>query len=422
MEEFIIEGGHPLQGEIVVNGAKNHALKMIPAALLSSETTVITNVPYVEDVLRLLEILEDIGCTVNRGADHVVSITPPQQSDGELSFELAPKIRASVVLLGPMLARYGAVHLPHPGGDKIGRRPINFFVQGLAAMGAAVEEFETSTRFTAPSGLTGATIFFPFKSVTATEALLLAATQAQGMTVLKNAACEPEIVALCYYLNSVGAKISGAGTHTITIEGATPISGGQAAIIPDRIEAGSFIMLAAATRSTILVSNCVTAHLEVPLYHLQQMGIPMEVTDTSVKVLAHNSEIRPAEIVTKEYPGFPTDLQSPMTMLLTQASGSSSVRETIFDGRLYFTDMLNDMGAAIQMLDPYRVQIQGPSQLFGKDVDSPDVRAGLAMIIAGLLAKGTTRIQNIYQIDRGYENIEGRLQQIGASIRRVNTQ
>ena len=422
MEEFIIEGGNHLRGELIVNGAKNHALKMIPAALLSAETTVISNVPYVEDVLRLLEILEDIGCTVNRSADHVVSITPPVECNGELSFELAPRIRASVVLLGPLLGRYGAVHLPHPGGDKIGRRPIDFFVSGLQAVGAEIEEFETSTRFIAPNGLTGATIMFPFKSVTATEALLLAATQANGVTVLKNAACEPEIVALAEYLNSVGACILGAGTHTITIEGPTPIAGGQAVIIPDRIEAGSFIMLAAATRSDILVTHCMTAHLEVPLYYLRQMGIPMEITEHSVHVLAHSGDIQPVEIVTKEYPGFPTDLQSPMTMLLTQATGPGSVRETIFDGRLYFTDMLNDMGASIQLLDPYRVHIHGPSQLYGKKVNSPDVRAGLAMIIAGLLAKGTTRIQNIYQIDRGYENIEGRLQQIGASIRRVQSQ
>ncbi len=421
MEQFLIHGGKRLEGELKVNGAKNHALKLIPAIFLFHGTTTIHNLPLVEDVLRLLEIVEQIGGTVNRPSKHVVEITPPEQFDGFLSEELVPKLRASLVLLGPLLARYGTVILPSPGGDKIGRRPIDFFVENFERMGAKVKVYDEGYHFSLQGPLHGVEILFPRISVTGTEAAMMAAVLAEGTTVIKNAACEPEIVALATYLSQQGASIEGIGTHTLTIHGGSLLEAGDVTVIPDRIEAASFIMLAAATRSDILVSGCEPLHMEIPLSILSQMGVEMEVGKDFVHVQSHKKVYTSIDLVTHEYPGFPTDMQPPMTMLLTQAEGQSSIRETIFDGRLFYVDELRKMGADIILLDPYRALVTGPTKkIAGKLVTSPDLRAGLAMIIAALMAEGETIIQNIYQIDRGYADIEGRLRSIGADIKRIH--
>ncbi len=420
MEKFVIQGNNTLDGELPVNGAKNHALKMIPASLLANGPTVIHNVPEVEDVLRMLEIVEKIGGQVKKSEGSIVEITPPEQFDGELPRDIVPCLRASIVLVGPLLARYGVVSLPHPGGCNLGKRPIDIFIKGFTALGASIKEREDGYQFKAKNGLKGNTIVFPLISVTATETLLIAATMASGTTVLKNAACEPEIVALADYLNTHGADIQGAGTHTITIQGDATISAGEARIIPDRIETGSFVMLAAATNSNLTITRCTPEDIEIPLQILQQAGIETEVTEDTITILRRKHDISPVQIVTHEHPGFPTDLQSPMTVLLTQASGRSTVRETVYEGRLFYTDQLNAMGASINLLDPYRAEIDGPTPLRGKNLASPDIRAGIAMVIAGLIAEGTTTIQNIYQIDRGYERIEERLQSVGAKIERIH--
>ncbi|MFH1426587.1 MAG: UDP-N-acetylglucosamine 1-carboxyvinyltransferase [Candidatus Kerfeldbacteria bacterium] len=419
MDTFVINGGTQLKGELRVNGAKNHALKLIPAAFLTAEETIIQNVPNIEDVARMLEIVEKIGGTVKHQDEHTVALTPPREFDGRLPEDLVPTLRASIVLLGPVLARYDAVRLPLPGGDNIGKRPINFFLDGFEALGATVKEEKETYVFTAPNGLQGATIVFPRITVTGTETLMMAATLATGTTILRNAACEPEIEALAEYLNSVGADISGGGTHTITINGTDRISGGTATVIPDRIEAGSFVLMAAATRSKLTITNCDPTHLEIPLALLNEMGIQTETTAESIAITNIADTIQPLDLVTHEYPGFPTDLQAPMAVLLTQATGESNVRETIYDGRLLYVDMLNSMGTNIKMIDPYRATITGPTPLHGMNVASPDIRAGIAMVIAGLLAEGTTTIDHIYQIDRGYETIEKRLQSVGAQIKRV---
>lgn len=423
-ESFEIRGGVSLHGSIPVSGAKNHALKLIPAALLFSGSVTLRNVPQIQDVNRMLEILQQFGARVNQPAPREIVIESPQQCDGILPPELVTKLRASAVLIGPLLARYGHVTLPHPGGDNIGRRPIDFFVHGFRAMGAQVDVDDATYLFSAPKGLCGATILFPTISVTGTETLLMGAVLATGTTVLKNAACEPEIVALAEFLTSHGASIHGAGTHTITIvgTGAALSTNAEATVLPDRIEAGSFAMLAAATRSQLTITNCIPEHLEVPLAVLKEMGVPITTTQESIEVRPWATPLLPQQIITHEYPGFPTDLQAPMAALLTQAQGQSSIRETIYEGRLFYTEMLNRLGAHMTMLDPHRVTIHGPTPLIGAEVESQDIRAGAAVLIAALTAQGTTHITNIYHIDRGYERIEERLQAVGANITRIGAE
>lgn len=420
MDTFVISGGKQLSGELRVNGAKNHALKMIPACFLCSDTTTIQNVPRVEDVSRLLEIVEHIGGRVNQEGNSV-RITPPEVFSGDLPIEIVPKLRASIVLVGPLLARYGRVRLPHPGGCNLGKRPIDLFIKGFEALGAQVHTDNDAQLFEAPQGLRGCRFTFPIISVTGTETLMMAAVLAEGVTTLENAACEPEIIALAEYLNAHGANISGAGTSTMVITGLGQngrITAGVADIIPDRIEAGSFVILAAATQSPLTITHCNPAHLRVPLQILETIGVYTTTTESTITVQP-SDHMNAHDIVTHEYPGFPTDLQAPMTVLLTQAHGQSLVRETIYDGRLFYTDTLNTLGAKITLIDSYRAQVNGPTALRGKMVVSPDIRAGIALVIAGLMAKGQTIIDNIYQIDRGYEHIEQRLANIGADITRV---
>lgn len=419
MEKFIITGGKKLHGTISVKGAKNHALKMIPAAFLVNGRTVIKNIPHVEDVERMLEIVAEIGGKAERLKKDVVAITPPKKFNGVLPRELMPKLRASLVLLGPLLARYQKVILPHPGGCNLGKRPINFFIEGFKEFGAKVILKDDAYQFSAAQGLKAIHYIFPQISVTGTETLMLAAILAKGKTILENTACEPEIKALADYLNSVGAKISGAGTSTITIEGSNKLlNPGIATIIPDRIETGSFVILAAATKSDLTITDCEPQHIAIPLKILEKIGVKTKIGKNYIKVLS-TKKIKPIDVTTHEYPGFPTDLQAPMTVLLTQAAGDSIIRETIYEGRLFYTDSLNNMGAKIYLASPFRAIVHGATALRGKKVVSPDIRAGIAMIIASLIAKGKSEIENIYQVDRGYEDIDERLQKIGAQIKRI---
>lgn len=419
MEKFIIAGGKKLHGTISVKGAKNHALKMIPAAFLANGKTIIKNVPHVEDVERMMEIVNAIGGKAEKLEKDAIAITPPKKFNGDLPRDLIPKLRASLVLLGPLLARYKKVVLPHPGGCNLGKRPINFFIDGFKEFGAKITFKDDAYQFYAPQGLRGIHFVFPNISVTGTETLMLAAVLAKGKTTLLNCACEPEIKALADYLNSVGAKISGAGTATIIIDGSAKLlNPGTATVIPDRIEAGSFAIMAAATRSKLTITNCEPKHLLIPLKVLEKIGVKTEIGKNYIRVLPAK-KIKAIDITTHEYPGFPTDLQAPMTVLLTQSDGESIVREMIYEGRLFYTDSLNNMGAKIYLTSQFRAVIYGPKVLHGKKVVSPDIRAGIAMIIAALIAKGKSEIENIYQVDRGYEAIDDRLRKIGADIKRI---
>lgn len=418
MERFVIQGQAPLYGTIAVNGAKNHVLKLIPAAFLVDGPTTITNVPKVSDVLHLLDIATEIGASVEWVSDSSVIITPPVAMAQTLSEDLVPKLRASVVLLGPLLARYGSVRLPNPGGDNIGKRPIDFFINGLEELGARATFEDDAVFLSAPNGLQGTYVIFPRISVTGTESLLMAACLATGTTVLENVAIEPEVVALAEWLKQQGADIDGIGTHTLTVTGGNLLTSGTVEVLPDRIEAASFIILAAASNNELSITHCNPSHMQVPLHMLQSMNIPMTITDSTVTVHKRTEALLPIEVVTHEYPGFPTDMQPPMTVLLTQASGISNVRETIFDGRLFYTEQLNVMNAGITLLDPYRAQVNGSAQLIGKTVETMDIRAGIALLIAGAIAEGETTIHNIHHIDRGYYDIEKRLQAIGMKIER----
>ncbi len=418
MQWYTINGQKPLSGEIAVSGAKNFALKIVGAALMTDGPLLVTRVPEIEDMHRMLEIMESLGVSVTHDAhNHTVTIDASTTKTGDMCASGAGKLRGSVMLIGPLMHRLGSVSIPHPGGCVLGKRPIDLFIRGYKALGATVEENERSFTFSAKE-LTGAKIVMPVISHTATEALMVTATRAKGTTIIHNASPEPEVAALADALNSLGAKITGAGTHTITIEGVDSLSGGEVACIPDRLETGTFAIMAAATRSEITITDCNPGHVESLLATFEQMGIPFSRTEDTLTIHKFDGELSASDIKTHEYPGFATDYQAPMTVLLTQAKGTSMVHETIFDGRLFYTDLLNRMGASIVMCDPHRVLVQGPTPLRGKTLESPDIRAGIAMVIAGLIAKGETTIHNIYQIERGYERIDERLRALGADITR----
>lgn len=417
MSTLVINGPSCLTGQIKASGAKNSAVTALAAALVSSQPMTITNLPAIEDIQRLKEILQAIGVTFKEKGDAMI-INPGQLNyQGTLPMNLVAKLRASNLLIGPLLAKFGKAEFPHPGGCIIGRRPIDFFLDGFKALGAQVEVKDDRYVLNAPQGLTGGTFVFPRASHTGTETLMMAAALAKGVTTIVNAAMEPEVTALAQYLVSCGAKIDGIGGPTLTIGGVKKLSAGQFDIAPDRIETGSFLAMAAATKSELTITNCRPSELAVPLNLLEHMGVPLTITDSTITVKPW-SNLQAVGFVTEKYPGFPTDLQAPFTVLLTQATGTALVHETIFEGRLFYVDFLNRMGANITLCDPHRALISGPTSLRAKYLESPDIRAGLAMVIAGLIAKGQTKIGNAYQIDRGYQNLEQRLRNVGADISR----
>jgi len=417
-EKFIIKGGKKLEGEIEINGAKNAALKIFAASLLTDQEWQIENVPQVKDVFDEIELLRDLGAEIEKIDERIYKVKARDIKNTKLREDLAQKIRASIVLVGPILARKGEVEFIYPGGCVIGRRPIDIFLDGFKALGAEVAETNGRFKLTT-SGLRGNNFVFPRVSVTGTEALILTAVLAKGKTIFKNTAQEPEIKALVDFLNKCGAKIKGAGTSTIEIEGVNKLEKGTFKLIPDRIEAGTFAILAAATGSHIKINNCNPQHLESLWLHLKKTGANFELGENFVEVKP-TLKLKTVNVTTHEYPGFATDLQPPFTVLMTQAEGRSLIHETLFESRLFYTDTLNQMGGDIIMCDPHRVIVNGPTRLHGKTITSPDLRAGIALVIAALVAQGTTTIENIEQIDRGYEKIEERLQKIGADIKRVS--
>ena len=414
-ERFVINGGKKLSGEIEVKGAKNAALKIFAASILISETVKLKNVPEVEDIVRISELLKDLGVKVIHPKYGEYQLTANKIKTSVINPDIAKKLRASVVLTASLLARTGNVKFPHPGGCVIGERPIDVFLDGYKALGAKID-FHNGL-YEIQGKLTGTKFVFSNISVTGTEAMLMAAVLAQGKTILKNCACEPEIESLANFLNSCGAKIQGAGSPFITIEGVETLTGGEYQTIPDRIEAGTFAILAAATKSNILIKNCEPEHLDSLWATLKNTGIKLKIIGNSVEIIP--SQLKTISIKTHEYPGFPTDLQAPFCVLLTQAEGQGMVHETIFESRLFWPDELKRMGANVLMHDPHRISIQGPTELKARDIESPDLRAGMAYLIAALCAKGKSTINNIYQIDRGYEKIEERLRKIGADIKRI---
>jgi UDP-N-acetylglucosamine 1-carboxyvinyltransferase len=430
-ESFFVKGlvgEKKLQGTIPVYSAKNAVIKAMASSILFEDEVVLEEVPEIEDVHRMAELLEHIGIAVEHSTPRSYTLNPTGTITHSLDEKISERLRASIVLTGPLLARLGKVHFPHPGGCVIGARPIDLFLEGFKKMGAEVVMEDTHYAITAKGGkLKGAEIFFSVPTHTGTETLMMAGVLAEGVTTLKNCAMEPEIVDLANFLNASGAHITGAGTPTITIDGGDLLhSGGRPHhSIPDRIEAGSFLILGALCADELVISDCNPQHLEVLIEMLRSSGVSIE-TEASRIVLRNNgkkpnSSFRSINIKTHEYPGFATDLQAPMVVYLTQTSGEGVVFETIFEGRLNYVDDLVRMGAHITTWDAHRAEVRGPTPLVGRALGSPDLRAGLAFVIAASVAKGNSLIDNVYYIDRGYETIETRLKNIGLDITRRTT-
>lgn len=425
MSHFLIEGlggRRALCGDVQIRGAKNAALKGIAASVLFRTPVAFTNMPEIEDVARMLEILRKLGASAESGS-HRVDIDARKLTTTMLDRTLASRLRASVVLTGPILARYGSVRFPHPGGCVIGERPIDLFIANYRKMGAVVKRSGKFYDLCAPKGgLRGADIFFRVQSVTGTETFMMAAVLARGTTTIRNAAMEPEISWLADVLNASGADVRGAGTPTIVVRGGKPLSALKKPfhVVSDRIEAGSFLILGALAAKRLMIRGVVPDHLGALIELLRSTGANVRSQKDSLEVTTSQvTNGNTLNIRTHEYPGFPTDLQAPMMVYLTQHAGESLVFETIFEGRLNYVESLNRMGANITMMDPHRVLVKGPTPLRGRELESPDLRAGLAFLIAGAIARGTSALHNVYNIDRGYERIEERLREIGVRITRV---
>ena len=424
MDEFIIEGGHALEGSVSPSGNKNAALPLLAACLLTDQPVVLKNVPRIRDVDTMLRLIADVGAEISETDDHTLTISARDVHKAALSADLCRDIRASILLAGPMLARCRQVELPPPGGDIIGRRRLDTHFAALEALGADLE-LKQAGYFLCGERLRGEDIFLDEASVTATENVLMTAVLTPGRTIVRNAASEPHVQELARFLNSIGARIEGVGTNMLTVDGVERLGGGEHTIGPDYIEVGSFIGLAAATRGQILIRNAAPEHLRMVLLAFKRLGVEVEIRGNDIFVPAEQSlAIVPdmhgaiPKIDDAPWPAFPADLLSVALVMATQSRGTILIHEKMFESRLFFVDKLIEMGAQIILCDPHRAVIAGPSRLHGERLESPDIRAGMAMLIAALCAEGTSVIRNIGQIDRGYERIDGKLHALGARIER----
>ena len=419
MDKFVIRGGNPLLGTINVSGAKNAALPCIAAALLTEEPVILENIPQVRDIETTRKLLAAMGAEVELGygrAQHRTKIACKTLASPEASYELVKTMRASTLVLGPLVARCGRARVSLPGGCAIGARPIDLHIKGLEALGAKITQDHGYIEASADR-LKGGHIVFDKITVTGTEDLLMAATLADGETIMENCAREPEVKDLADLLIKMGAKIEGAGTSTIKIKGVSKLKGAKHAIIPDRIEAGTFIIAGALTGGDVKVSGCDPSHLTVLLQKLNEAGVKTKQTADSVRVMGDNP-IKAADIITEEYPGFPTDMQAQYMALATQAEGTSIITENIFENRFMHAQEMLRMGANIK-IEGRRAVVRGKTQLSGAAVLASDLRASASLVIAALVADGETIIDRVYHIDRGYENIEEKLRGVGAQIRRI---
>ena len=420
MARILVNNNGPLEGEVEISGAKNAVLPLLAATLLTKETCTIERVPDLADVSVMKELLAKFGGKVDDTEPGVLKVTVEEIATAEADKELVQEMRASVFTMGPMLARNGRVVMPTPGGCTIGKRPIDLHLKGLKALGAKItEEDEQVIIETGPEGLVGDAIYLDFPSVGATENILMAATLAKGTTIIENAAKEPEIIDLANLLNKMGAKIKSAGTDMIRIEGVESLGGAMHGVIPDRIETGTFMLAAAITRGKVHVKNGIPGHVRPIISKLKECGVEVDVTDEGIFVDASQGELVATDIKTLPYPGFPTDIQSPFMAFLTTVEGKSVVRETVFENRFMHVVELNRMGADITT-EAREAVIPGGRKLHGAQVRATDLRAGAAMVLAGLVATGTTEISDIYHIERGYENFVGKFKGLGADIMKVD--
>lgn len=422
MAKYIVKHSKPLNGEVVISGAKNAVLPLMAAALLTDGDCVIKDVPALRDVAFMKEILSSLGSVVTPLDENILSIKTEDITSTEAEFELVNKMRASILIMGPLLARKGRAIIPHPGGCTIGKRPIDLHLKGLSALGAEIIDCEEEGYIEAvsgPQGLIGDTIYLDFPSVGATENIMMAACLAYGTTYIENAAEEPEIVDLANFLNKMGAKIKGAGTDTIKIEGVRSLSGANHTVIPDRIETGTFMLAAAITRGNVHILNAVPDHVKPIVAKLRECGVRIEVGDDDIIVNGSLGVQGSTDIKTLPYPGFPTDIQSPFMAYLTTVEGSSTVVETVFENRFMHVSQLNKMGASIETAGN-TAMIRGNSKLKGCKVMATDLRAGAALVLAGLAASGETEITEIYHIERGYEKFIEKFSKLGAEIIKID--
>lgn len=419
MEKLIVKGGNRLVGAVKTSGAKNAVLPIIAASILGTTPSHLDEVPMLEDVHTISEVLKCLGLAVKCSPEkNVLDIDSTSITSYEAPYELVRTMRASFLVMGPLLARIGKARISMPGGCAIGARPIDIHLKGFEALGVKIEQGHGYIEASAPEGLKGTSIYFDFPSVGATENIMMAASLAEGTTILENAAEEPEIVDLANYLNKMGAKIRGAGTDTIRIEGVDKLHGADYTIIPDRIEAGTYMIAAAMTGGDVVVENVLPEHQKPLIAKLREAGAVVEEDIDKVRVIGKNP-LKAVSIKTLPYPGFPTDMQAQMMAMMVIAEGRSKVTETVFENRFMHVVELNRMGAQISTEGRSAV-IDGPCKLTGCDVRATDLRAGAAMILAGLVAEGTTRIGDLHHIDRGYENIVAKLKNLGADIERVD--
>ena len=427
MHEYVIEGGYPIQGTVTASGNKNAALPCLAATLLTAEPVILHNIPEIQDTNVMIQILESLGAKVEKLTKHNWKIQCEKPEIKELPKELTKKVRGSIVFAGPLLARTGKCTMMPPGGDVIGRRRVDTHFLALEQLGANISvngHFDLTA-----NKLVGADIFLDEASVTATENAVMAASLAEGVTLIQNAASEPHVQDVCNMLNAMGAKISGIGSNIIRIEGVKKLHGCEYTIGPDYIEIGSYIGMAAATKGKITIKGIRPSEIRPLKYSFQKLGISWsingdELTVPNTQELKVNSDLGNAipKIDDMPWPGFPADLTSIMTVVATQVEGTVLIFEKMFESRMFFVDKLISMGAKITLCDPHRAVVSGPSMLHGDHLVSPDIRAGMAMVIAAMCAHGESRISNVYQIERGYEDLVERLTDLGAHIKKVEVE
>ena len=419
MEQLVIHGGNPLRGRVKIGGAKNAVLPIIAAALLGSRgVSVLDDVPALEDVYTISSVLRSLGVKADySAAEHRLTIDASKIETLAAPYELVRKMRASFLIMGPLLAREGRAEISLPGGCAIGTRPIDLHLKGFEALGANIEITQGAIHASAPNGLKGARIYFDFPSVGATENVMMAASCAEGQTILENPALEPEIVDLANYLNVMGAHIRGAGTNQIKIDGVPGLTAADYTIIPDRIEAGTYMVAAAMTGGDVFIENAISEHLKPVVAKLKEAGAQIEEDIAGIRVRA-DGKMKAIDLKTLPYPGFPTDMQAQFMAMLAVAEGTSVVTETVFENRFMHVEELQRMGAAIRV-DGRTATVEGGRPLTGAAVRATDLRAGAAMVLAGLVADGETRVGYIHHIDRGYDDLVAKLVALGADIRRT---
>lgn len=425
MEQFIIQGGLPLKGEVTPSGNKNSTLPLLAACLLTAEPVILHNVPLIRDVFAMRALLESLGVEITELAEHSWRIQAAQVRPADLDPDLCRKIRASILLAGPMVARSGELHLPPPGGDVIGRRRVDTHLIAIKALGATVT-YDRSFHFTS-NGLTGADILLDEASVTGTENAIMACVTAKGQSVIRNAASEPHIQELCHFLNTLGAKIDQIGSNTLHITGVPSLHGGEFTIGPDYLEVVSFIGAAVMTHGSLTINNAGNKYLDMIRLVFGRLGVIWETRGNDIFVpseqpleIEHDLGGAIPVISVMPWPAFPTDLMSLAITISTRSSGTVLFHDWMYPSRMFFTDKLVAMGAQIVLCDPHRCIVQGPTQLFPEKMESPDIRAGMALVLAALSANGKSVIRNIGQIDRGYEKVDTKLIGLGADIQRIS--